>query len=111
MVRDEPATIPQSPAWPLLERYPFATGLSTLLVLHALLVFGPLQGITGMKPVVEPLFIGVVQLVYVVPMSIILFATGCRRTLKVFALGALVTFVLNAAACGAFVYIMNQAKW
>jgi hypothetical protein len=111
MVPDEPATIHQGSELPWPDRYPFGIGVGMLLVFHGLLVFGPLQGVTWMKPAAEPLFIGLVQLVYVVPVSILLLVTGCRKTLKVFALGALVTFGLNAAACGAFVYIMSQAKW
>jgi hypothetical protein len=57
------------------------------------------------------LFIGIVQLLYVVPVSIVLLAAGYRKTLKAFTLAALATFALNAAACGAFVNVMNQAKW
>ena len=82
-----------------------------LLILHALFLLGPLQGFTGMKPDAEPLFIGIVQLVYVVPVSIVLLLAGYRRIFKAFAWGALVTFGLNAAACGTFIYTMNQAKW
>ena|SRR5438045_8284139 len=110
MVQDQPTTIHQAATLPWPERYPFAIGVGMLLVLHALFVLGPLRGVM-LKPAAEPFFIGVVQLVYVVPVSIILFATGCRRILKVFALGALVTFGLNAAACGVFIYRMNQATW
>jgi hypothetical protein len=64
-----------------------------------------------LKPDAEPLFIGIVQLVYVVPLSIVLFTAGYRRTLRVIAIGAVVTFVLNLAACGVFWYTFGRASW
>jgi hypothetical protein len=66
---------------------------------------------TSLKPSAEPYFIGVVQLVYVVPLGIVLLLVGYRKTLKAFAMGALITFVLNAATCGVFFYKMSHAQW
>jgi hypothetical protein len=91
------ASEPQPQPW--AEGNPILAGLGTLLTLHALLVLGPLQGMTPLKGAVEPMLIGVVQLWYVLPLSFIFFMAGWRRTLKVFVAGAVTTFVLNLAAC------------
>lgn len=79
-----------------------------LLVLHTLLFLGPLQGFTSLKPEAEPYLIGVVQLVYVVPLSLALLLAGYRKTLKAFAIGALITFVLNAVTCAVFLQRLSN---
>ena len=98
-------TQPQPVPWP--ERHPSLVGLGTLLTLHALLILGPIQGATSLKPNAEPLLIGVVQLWYVVPLGVVFLLAGWKRTAKVFAIGAIVTFLVNLAACGAFLYILS----
>ena len=89
------------------ERYPSLVGLGTLLTLHALLFLGPIQGMTPMKRAAEPFFIGVVQLWYVVPIWILFVGLGWRRTAKVFAIGAIITFLLNLVACGVFLHVLS----
>lgn len=100
---------PQEKRQPILtdERYPTLVGLGTLLTLHALLILGPIQGMTSLKRAAEPLFIGVVQLWYVLPLLILFLVVGWRRTAKVFAIGAIVTFLLNLVACGVFIHILS----
>lgn len=106
---NSPAASPVPAPW--AERHPVFTGITTLLVFHSLLILGPLQGVTSLKPEAEPLFIGIVQLVYVVPLSIVLFTASYRKTLRVIAIGAVVTFVANLAACGVFWYTLGHASW
>jgi len=105
-LRDTGATELQPQPW--AEAHPTLVGLGTLLVLHALVMLGPLQGMTPMKGAAEPFFIGVVQLWYVLPLGVVFYLVGWRRTLKVFAIGAVITFVLNLAACAVFVSIMKD---
>jgi hypothetical protein len=100
--------VPQDERLPWPERHPVFTGITTLLVLHTLLILGPLQGMTSLKPSAEPYFIGVVQLVYVVPLSILLLLVGYRKTFKAFAMGALITFVLNAVTCAVFLHRLRD---
>ncbi len=95
-----------TPPWP--ERHPVVSGITALLVLHVLLIWGPLRGITPLKPAAEPFLIGVVQLGYVLPVSLVFLLAGYRKTLKAFAWAALGRFVINVAACGALVYVMNK---
>jgi hypothetical protein len=98
-------TEPRSQGW--AEGHPILAGLGTLLTLHALVVLGPLQGMTSLKGSVEPFLIGVVQLWYVVPLGVCFYAAGWRRTLRVFAMGAVTTFLVNLAACA---YMWSQLK-
>jgi ribosomal-protein-alanine N-acetyltransferase len=106
---ERPRDSPQGERQPALpdERYPTLVGLGTLLTLHALLILGPIQGMTSLKGAAEPLFIGVVQLWYVLPLLILFLVVGWRRTAKVFAIGAIVTFLLNLVACGVFIHILS----
>jgi [ribosomal protein S5]-alanine N-acetyltransferase len=97
---------PPPPPW--IERHPILVGLGTLLTLHALVVLGPLQGMSSLKARAEPYFIGLVQLWYVLPLCLILFVVGWRKTLKVFALGALATFLINLAACAVFLNMLSH---
>jgi hypothetical protein len=101
----DPTTEPQSVPW--AERHPSFVGLGTLLTLHALLILGPLQGVTSLKPNAEPLLIGVVQLWYVLPLGVVFLLAGWKRTAKVFAIGAIVTFLLNLVACGIFLHLLS----
>lgn len=103
-----PTNAAQDRRWPWPERHPVFTGITTLLVLHTLLFLGPLQGFTSLKPEAEPYLIGVVQLVYVVPLSLALLLAGYRKTLKAFAIGALITFVLNAVTCAVFLQRLSN---
>ena len=103
-----PTNVTQEEPVPWPERHPVFTGITTLLVLHALLFLGPLQGMTPLKPEAEPFLIGIVQLVYVVPLSLALLLAGYRRTLKAFAMGALITFVLNAVTCAVFLHRLSD---
>jgi hypothetical protein len=96
-LKDGGASGPEPQPW--AEGNPILAGLGTLLTLHALLILGPLQGMTSLKGAAEPLLIGVVQLWYVLPLSFIFFMAGWRRTLRVFIVGAIITFLLNLAAC------------
>ncbi|MEP7226211.1 MAG: hypothetical protein ABI785_02530 [Gemmatimonadales bacterium] len=98
----------EPPAAPWAERHPILVGLGALLVLHALLILGPLQGVTSLKGRAEPLFIGVVQLWYVLPLGVGFFFAGWRRTLKALAIGALATFLLNLAACAVFIGLLSK---
>ena len=103
-----PTNVAQNARLPWPERHPVFTGITTLLVLHALLYLGPLQGLTPLKPAAEPFLIGIVQLVYVVPMSFLLLLAGYRKTFKAFAIGALITFVLNAVTCAVFLHRLSD---
>ena len=96
---------PQPTPWP--ERHPGLVGLGTLLTLHALLILGPIQGMTSLKPNAEPLLIGVVQLWYVLPLGIGFLLAGWKRTAKVLAIGAIATFLLNLVACGIFLHLLS----
>jgi hypothetical protein len=96
---------------PWAEQHPLITGLGILLLLHALLYLGPLQGMTPMKPRVEPYFIGLVQLWYVLPLSGLFLLARWRRTFRVFVYGAMATFMVNLLACAALWSAFNNAKW
>ena len=64
-----------------------------------------------MKPAAEPLQIGVVQLVYVIPLCVLLIIAGYRKVLRAVMVGALITFLLNAAASASILIGLSQAKW
>ena len=96
----DPTTEPQPVPW--AEQHPSLVGLATLLTLHALVILGPLRGVTPLDRDAEPLLIGVVQLWYVLPLGIVFLLAGWKHTAKVFAIGAIVTFLLNLVACGVF---------
>jgi hypothetical protein len=103
------STAPLGPSpQPWAEAHPGVVGLGTLILLHGLLVLGPLQGVTAMKGTAEVLFIGVVQLWYVLPLCLVFHTAGWRRTLRVFAFGALATFILNLVACAALVGMISS---
>jgi hypothetical protein len=91
----------------LPERHPVLTGLGILLTLHALLILGPLQGVTSMKARTEPYLIGIVQLWYVLPLGLLFLGVGWRRMARAFVLGALATFLLNLAACAIFLQMLS----
>lgn len=103
-----PTNVTQEKRLPWPERHPVFTGITALLVLHTLLFLGPLQGMTSLKPEAEPYLIGVVQLVYVLPLSFLLLLAGYHKTLKAFAMGALITFVLNAVTCAVFLHSLRD---
>jgi hypothetical protein len=103
-----PTSVTQEKRLPWPERHAVFTGITALLVLHTLLFLGPLQGMTSLKPEAEPYLIGVVQLVYVVPLSIVLVLAGYRKTFKAVAMGALITFVLNAVTCAVFLHRLSD---
>ena len=82
--------------------HPQLTGVAVLIVLH-LLFIASLQVFpewTGLKKDASPMLIGLVQLYYVIPATLL--ALKLRRPAVAMGIlkGALVTFVLNLVSCG-----------
>lgn len=78
-------------------------GLGLTVVAH--IIFQPLISLLGMIPKMEFLFfsvffIGLSQLVYMIPAIIIAFSQGKPQLGKGFLIGAGITFLLNAACMG-----------
>jgi len=98
-------TAPQPPTWPM--RHPRIAGALLLLALHVVLL--PL-GATyfGTKPEAGVYLIGIAQLAYALPASILLMKLGRVEMAKGMALAAIVTFMLNAAGCAALLWQLSQ---
>ena len=90
-----------------MARHPQLMGAALLVALHTLFVLGQKYGAwpgewTGLKPEASYLLIGIVQLYYVVPATLLALKLGYAAVAMGMVKGALVTFLLNLAGCGLF---------
>lgn len=108
--------------------HPKMVGLFILLALHTVFVLGPiglsshaffswgsassgwmwLSEWTGFKHEAVPLLIGVIQLYYVIPAILLALKLQYPAVAKGILHGALVTFLLNAAGCGFFLFQLSK---
>lgn len=120
------ASVPQGSGW--ASTHPKTVGLFILLGLHAVFVLGPVglsslaffSGVgassgwmwlpewTGFKHEAVSLFIGVVQLYYVIPAILLALKLKYPTVAKGILHAALATFLLNAAGCGFFLWQLSK---
>ncbi|MEW6126902.1 MAG: hypothetical protein AB1757_07670 [Acidobacteriota bacterium] len=62
-------------------------------------------------PLMLILFVGVSQLLYMIPAVIIAFMKGKKQTAKGIIIGAAIVFLLNAACTGFFYYAMSGTSF
>jgi hypothetical protein len=96
-----------------MARHPQVVGVLLLVAMHALLAFGPFAlGLpamwAGLKPEAAPLLIGVVQLFYVIPATLLALKLGHPAVALGIVKGAGVTFLLNLGACALFISQLSR---
>jgi hypothetical protein len=102
---NRPATNAAPPGW--ATRHPRIIGALLLLALHA--AFLPLGGAyLDLKPEAGTYLIGLAQVAYVAPTSILLMKLGRREIAKGMLFAALATFIVNAAGCAVFLWELSQ---
>lgn len=113
---------------PWVRRHPRTAGVLLLIGLHLLFIGLPLllasmpvgsagrgtsSGVsilewTGLKGEVAPLLIGLVQLYYVIPATLLLLKLRWPDVAKGIVMGAVATFVLNLGGCGLFYWQLSK---
>jgi len=97
MTEHEPK--PESPAKSNEGPWSFLIGLAMAICIPVLLVFALIP--TKVEVLFFPLaFIGLSQLVYIIPLIIYFHRNGKRRTIQGLIIGAAVVFLLNASCFG-----------
>jgi hypothetical protein len=107
-------------------RHPQLVGFLLLFALHACFLLGPLAlapltsgtsgglpGVwpaewAGLKPQAGALLIGIVQLFYVIPTTLLALKLRHPAVATGIVKGAIVTFVLNMSACGYFGWQLSK---
>jgi hypothetical protein len=107
-------------------RHPQIVGFLLLIALHAFFLLGPTALTTlthgasgpllgmwpaewaGLKPEAGPLLIGVVQLLYVIPVTLLALKMRYPAVATGIVKGAIVTFLVNMAGCGFMAWQLSK---